>query len=1429
MKRWSLFLAIFIAGLAVLWWIDRGRRKPAPPTPVRTEEPDSNALTEVELGKDKQGKVEAGGPFLDTKFDAAGLAVHRVSARNFSSLGDGVYRFDDLVARFFVPGTDRLRLEVRAKTARGRLRTMPALEFDRDHPVELEDVVATLHEGSPFAPLTLRVPSATGKFADESFSSSERVEIKGTGLSADGLGLSFRGLERVLDLERDTHANLILDDGTPASLSASKGLTFTSLEKLGEGATRVVAKDQAHLAFEGAHPLVVDADVVELDALVSHAKKSVRPTEIRAHGNVKLAPVDGKFFGDEARLELEADGRPRHASLTGSPRVTLLLREVDTSKVPGAQGQPSSDMEVFLSGAGPLEVDLLGDSHFDFLGPATLSVPSLEMTLVAQDKLSGTRKGDSDFGRLEALGSVVAEAAGSRLESNALTVERRLDADGNAAAALSTFGPTHAAGPLPDGGAFDLSAANGLEFVRLPKSFRVPVAHDVDLVVTGPQAFRAKANEVRDLDELTQSFTGVGAVSFENENGRGRGERVIVHGKDSAELLGAPTASAHCEFEQGSLDARRIAIDGNVLRAEGEARAAVALAGATYDLAARWISVERTPLEPVEKLLLRAGGEVVAGVREAQRQLDLTAESLEVRAAAVEGPSRKLESEGLTASGQVAFHVKGVETLDGQGETLTIDADRSGSLLPRAGERVHLSGRLPQNSITFDLSAAGVEFSPEKLGADGPVIEIDGVDVPLGEAGVSSGEAPLRAVAGSMTVDRTSILFTDGVYLGQSATPETAWSLDAEKLVLSGAELLEPGRDEARFTVASLLAWDGFEAAFAEGLRARGSSLFLDREHSNLTLRGDPAQLDIAANAFASRDVPSTEEGAEKAGAFAGHRVSTEWVEFDLSTGFLRAANGSWTPLDPQAGDYEVTFAAMEPAFGLDSRVQVVRELTFIDRDNDQKVRASWALFWLDERRVNDLARRLMPRAEVLPVVPREVAEAGGGARRNALIEKLLAFGFSKWVREAYLEGNIEVIRDGNRRLRADALYVDLTDGHGWVRDLDIIADLPLRAAANRIKLHADWVRVSPDGSGRAEQARLTTCEFDEPHYQITLADVRFKPRPTDRARKAKAAGRQEGADETDGSYDITAKQNRLDFGIWPKIPIPSFPLVMDKSGRVDPESLRILGLGALSFGSSARFGTFVGLTFAVPIGFVSKGISTLLGKSGEKPKDDNAGFVRYLNSRGLLLGIKNDVEEKGVYKMTSWLHFINDTGTDRGLVRVPKDDRDSLRAWLRTEGRRWLGGGEWIDFRLTVQTDPGGAVGVLRRRLPALGGTRDLSALARRPRTRLHARHGGGAARRLSHRGAGAALGWLHPRPGGRGALVGPGPGLQLRHDGRLPDAGGRRCVVRGALPRRLRRAGGPAHRQLPALGDAAPPGRPGRAAGALRRSPRHRLGSGA
>jgi hypothetical protein len=40
--------------------------------------------------------------------------------------------------------------------------------------------------------------------------------------------------------------------------------------------------------------------------------------------------------------------------------------------------------------------------------------------------------------------------------------------------------------------------------------------------------------------------------------------------------------------------------------------------------------------------------------------------------------------------------------------------------------------------------------------------------------------------------------------------------------------------------------------------------------------------------------------------------------------------------------------------------------------------------------------------------------------------------------------------------------------------------------------------------------------------------------------------------------------------------------------------------------------------------------------------------------------------------------------------VRVPKDERDSLRAWLRTEGRRWIGAGEWIDFRLTTQTDAG-------------------------------------------------------------------------------------------------------------------------------------------
>ncbi len=1267
MKRWALFLAIFLVGLGVLWVIDRGRRSktpPAPPDISQSGEQPADVLTKVPLDK-VQGKFAADGTFSSKTFDpATGKLRYQITARNHQSLGNGVYQFDDLVGRFYVAGSDLVRLELFAKHARGRLTSAPSLDFDRAYPVELEDVLATLLEGSPFVPLTMRVPRASGVFADETFKSADRVEIAGTGLSADGVGLSFDGKQRELRLERNTHASLTLKDGTPAALSAIGGLVFTSLEKIGEGASRVVAREKAHLQFEGPKPVSVDADEIDLDATVLRSPSTrVLPSHVAAHGSVRLTPVDGKFFGDHADLELDEAGRPQRATLKGSPRVELLLRDVDTASLPGGAEKPA-DLEVRMIGAGPLDVFIAGNSHFDFHGPATLMLPALDMNLTAQEKLSGARLETSDFGRLDALGGVEARWGTSILTSNALTIDRKLTKDGQIAAGLTTTGLTLSSGTLEDGSTFDLSAQNGLEFVRLPNSFQVPLARDVDLLVRGPKALHVKAREVRDFDELSRTFSAFGDVFFENAKGKGRGQRVISRGVNSAELFGAPTQPARVDLEQGWLEAREIVFDGERLRAEGEARAMVGVESTRYDLSARWIGLMRAPDGDGEVLTLTSGGDVVARIDDDRRRMDLTAQSIEAHAASPGKELKQLESRGLSASGSVVFHASGEQELNGEGEELLIAADRSGSLAPRQGGRVQLRGRLPKNAISFGMSSGVVGFSPTNLTAENPVIEIEGVDVPLGK-GRTKADYPLRAVAGYMSVDPTSILFTDGVYLGQAATTATAWSLDAEKLVLTGVQTPISGQDTPRFTVSTVLAWGGFQASFAEQISAHGATLLLDRDRDRLTIRGEPAEFD-----------------------YQERRLRTNWLEFELSTGFWRTSQGTLLPLDSGKGAYEISFMSMEPIYGLDSRVEVVREIRYVDKEKRRETRASWAVLWLDEQRLENLVSGLWPdsaagRVEIPESPPRPVL------KRNALLDKPLNTAVLDWVKEIYLEGNIEVLFEGERVVRADGMYVNLIDSHAWLRNIEVTTELPLRAMAHTAKLHADWARLGADGTVSAEHAVATTCEFEKPHYEIALGRVRLKPRPTDRALEAIRKGRSQFADETEG-YEVRSTNNSLRFGDGPKIPLGPLTILTDEKFHVDPESFSVLGLPLLVIGNSAKFGFFIGASFPLTLNWVSKQVTQVMGTQKQPYNQRSLGQFRYLNLRGLLLGVNNKVEQKGVFKLTTDVSGIFDTGSDRGLVRVPKSDRESLRAWLHVGGRRLLGGGEWIDVNLTKQSDPG-------------------------------------------------------------------------------------------------------------------------------------------
>jgi len=1268
MKRWILFAVIFAAGLAVLWWLDRDRKrppKPAEPAPAVVQTPEQGGLTEIPIGDGKTIHVGNYGPYVDSKFDeATGLLLYRLTAANHAALGDGLYRFDDLVVRYYAPGTETLRMVLNADTARGRLDS-EKLNIDSSFPIELDGVVATMHEGLPLAPLTIKLPHASGRFADKTVTSSDRVEISGTGLSAEGVGLSFDGVAGELRLLKDTHATLKLDEVSTARLSAAGGLIFSHLGPLEDGARRVVANDRALLVLEGPTPLSVDADEVALEAQeVKDPDSRMSPTNVVARGSVRVRPADGTFYGDQARVEFDELGKPRSASLTGSPRVEMLLREVDTAVIPGAVAS-ASDLQVNMLGAGPLVLRLGSDPRFDFGGPATLLLPSLDINLTAQQKLSGSRQGQSAFGRLDALGEVEVHAADSTVTAPALHIEHKLDAEGRAIASMITEGRTHAFGPLRDGGTFDLHAEDGLQYVRLGESFQVPRASGVDLVITGPNALHAKADEILDLDELTRTFTAIGNVSLESAGRSGRGQRLEVRGEERALLLGSLGAPACTEFEQGWLEAHEIEYDVDVLRAEGWAHANVGLEGAHYDLRSSWITLERTTQEVGQDLVLEAGGGVDLLVDEAPRKLRLHAEHVKARAFALGEELSQLETRGLVATGKVEFQTSGSEELSGSGERLVIEADRSGRLFPAEGRRVRMSGRMPKDDLQFEMSSGVVSFGEDRLAANDPDIQIEGIEVPLGSQSDLTRQVPLRAIAGTMSIDPGSILFTDGVYLGQSATPETTWSLDASKLVFTGERSDAEDPKAARFTISQLLAWDGFEARFGPTLRANGKMLLLERGEQRMAMRGEPANFQNDELAF-----------------------QTTWLEVDLATGYLRSSAGTLRGVGEKANSFQLSYASMEPVHGSDSRIQVLREPTYIDPDGTREIRASWGLFWLDEQRLERASARLLSRDDAaLP----EIVEATRPRRQAQakFFQDLEKTPIRDWLREAYLEGNIEVIEKGERRIRAEALYMDLVDGHGWVRDIDITMEMPFRLRAKKLKLHADWMRYSRDGSARAENAVATSCEFDDPHYEITLGDLRLTPRPTEKARSAIAAGRSEGADETDG-YSVSATKNRLRLWKGPPIPIPKVDFPADKNFNVPADSFSIFGVRPFSFGNSAKFGTFVGVSFEMPLGWLSRRLHGLLGSTPELPEGRNSWDARYLNSRGLLLGWKNTIEQPGVYRLVTRFDFINDTGEDRGLVRVPEDDRDTFRGWLRMRGRRWLGDTEWVDLALSTQTDPG-------------------------------------------------------------------------------------------------------------------------------------------
>jgi hypothetical protein len=309
--------------------------------------------------------------------------------------------------------------------------------------------------------------------------------------------------------------------------------------------------------------------------------------------------------------------------------------------------------------------------------------------------------------------------------------------------------------------------------------------------------------------------------------------------------------------------------------------------------------------------------------------------------------------------------------------------------------------------------------------------------------------------------------------------------------------------------------------------------------------------------------------------------------------------------------------------------------------------------------------------AQTPPVPPKRKPHTPGGrlGKMGAAMQKLRADPISRILSEAYIQGNVEMTEAGDRRALASAIYLDVLEGHGWVRDADFLDEVGVRGRDQQLRIRAEWLRVSSDFSLRADKATLSFCSYDEPHYVVETGDLRLKPN---------AGGKI--------PWDISATRNALRFENGWAIPLPPVVYTEDEEGNPIVENLNL--------GQSAKFGASIGATFNVGLGKFGNGLGKAFGHLLALPKNSVKGHwsfhADFLGSRGFLFGTGLELRSTDRFRLEAEFSAIPDGNEDKGLIRVDQDERSTLRDWFRARGRYKVSNREWYDIASSIQSDPG-------------------------------------------------------------------------------------------------------------------------------------------
>jgi len=1315
MRKWFLFAVLFALGLAVLLWVTRRERGQAPlRPPPQAGKQDPGAFTQVP-GGGAQGRtgLNLDGPLSIIKRAGSGDTRHieyELKASDVDTLEGDAYDLHDVVVRILDPVTDKERAQLTAPLARLRLQDEDGkLGIAGNEPVRFNNAELLLKEGGPVVPLTLKMPLLEWTPATGELRSSDRVQLSGRGLSAEGSGLEASMQRAELRLLRDGLVDLVLENGAHASLRATGGGPFEIRRIDSDSAPGVAGtpgRIEVHVSegaklelkgVSGSEPVEIKAREIEVrGAQLATGAGDFRLTEAVARGAVDASSRGESFKADEAHWFFDAEGRLERAQLEGAVELVSSMgrfgaQSAEFQFAPDGRvletkltGEPNGVLElgqrlpqaaqelgggkVHIRGAGPLTLDSRTGTRVELVGPAKLEIPEQSFELDAQSKITGDLAVNEQTGSFVAEGDVRAAWRTSEVHAPRLDLRYALGTPLGTVVGAVTTGHTTARLSMPAGEPIDIVAQNGLEARSVAGQLTIPLARGVDLRRVGEGAFHASAQSVRDFDHLAQTFTAEGDVRFDGPQGSGHAERVLALGPEAHDFFGAARAPAGWEAvdpKTGQVLATAQAVEIHVrpasIDASGSVTSQVEARDAHYRLDCETLHLERIAepgVEPGQWRGFRVGAQ---GAVRAHSESQLRNLSLECDALSLEGQFASIPAAGarpelatgtLEAHGNVSVDWVQAGELHGEGDSLRLDAQGQGRLWAPEGGRVRARGRIPGAEQPYQLDADWIEFDERHLDAQHAALALSESQ---GGAAAARDALLLELSTDKLHVDQHTLHLEGRAHAVGRATSGQPWSIDADDLLLQGDLKARGNVAEA---LGSAVANGAVRMQLGENFELRGDRL--EGKQGQLRIEGHPATLSLDNTIWESA-----------------------WIQYDPVNMLLATARGTIRARDQRNSEaWSVEYESLQPFDQEDTSILVLHNP--IIRQQRKELRATWALFWVDREEwrsnTSGTMRRRLGEAELRSIVDEPPPNTRPERDKSKRFLQLRNDPVARILSEVYLEGDVELTekdandpRKSQRRGRADAFYLDLRQGLGWLQNADVVLEMPFRGRSipQSIRAKASWMRVgAEDRSLLADNAVLTTCEFDEPHYMIETGQLHVTCTPEFKLKH------------------IEARKNALRFGEGGfTIPLPTIDTPTDERGNP-------FFITDIFAGSSSKFGAAVGASVNLALGTIGFGLGKLFGGALGVPTKDLDGRWKFdvgvLGTRGLLLGAGLDISIPNLLRMVAEYSFILDHSADRGVVRVPEDDRDLLRQWFRMRSRRTFGPTEWLDIAFSWQSDPG-------------------------------------------------------------------------------------------------------------------------------------------